>query len=107
MTPERYQRIKRLFHAAMEAAPEARAHFLDSSCGADANLRQEVQGLLADAQEAGDFLANPITDPNPAGDWIGIRLNDRYMVDELIAASELTRVYVARDEQLHSRKVVV
>src|SRR5260221_3220814 len=107
MSPARYQRIKRIFHAAMEVSAEDRARLLDSDCGADASLREEVEQLLLDARDANGSLATPIVSADPSGDWIGIRLKDRYVVDELIAASDLTRVYLARDEQLHSRQVII
>jgi hypothetical protein len=107
MTAERYQRIKRIFHVAIEAPEADRARLLDSDCGADTDLREEVERLLVDAKEAPGFLANSFVSADPSGDWIGIRLKDRYVIDELIAASELTRVYLAHDEQLHSRQVVI
>jgi hypothetical protein len=107
MTPARYQRIKRIFHAAIEVSAEDRARLLDSDCGGDAGLREEVEQLLLDAREANGSLANPVVAADPSGDWIGIRLKDRYVIDELITASDLTRVYLAHDEQLHSRQVVI
>src|SRR5258708_4127167 len=107
MTPARYQRIKRIFYAAIETPAKGRARLLDSNCGTDTGLREEVEQLLLDAKEANGFLANPFVSADPSGDWIGIKLKDRYVVDELIAASDLTRVYLAHDEQLHSRPVVI
>ena len=46
MTPERYQRIGELFDKALERAPEARAAFLDQTCGADDELRIEVEKIV-------------------------------------------------------------
>ena len=57
MTPERWQRIKELFHAASELAPAARGAFLDASCAGDAEARAEVESLLAADEREGDFLS--------------------------------------------------
>jgi serine/threonine-protein kinase len=46
MTPERHQQIKRLFLAAVELAPNQVDPFLALACGADDDLRSEVQSLL-------------------------------------------------------------
>ena len=35
MTPEQYQRIGQLYHAALDLPPETRASFLDGACGGD------------------------------------------------------------------------
>ena len=47
MTPERYQQIKRVFAEACRMAPAQRAAYFDQACGADLELRAEVETLLA------------------------------------------------------------
>ncbi|MHC4945332.1 MAG: hypothetical protein ACYTG7_20140 [Planctomycetota bacterium] len=42
MNNEQWQRVKDLFHAALEHAPEARPAFLDEACKGDAALRIET-----------------------------------------------------------------
>src|SRR5947208_9842132 len=49
MTPEEWQRVKAAFDAALTLPPGERARFLDSTCGADASLRAEVESWLAAA----------------------------------------------------------
>lgn len=44
MTPERFQQIEELFHAAREKSPEQRAALLAHT---DPDLRMEVESLLA------------------------------------------------------------
>ena len=56
MTAERWGRIEALFHAALEQEPASRAAFLAGSCGDDADLRREVESLLA--QEGGGRILN-------------------------------------------------
>src|SRR5262245_58252321 len=59
MTPERYHRIGQLFDEALERAPEQRSAFLAQACQGDAELRAEVEKLLAHQIESGEFLARP------------------------------------------------
>src|SRR5687768_3641065 len=59
MTPERWQRIKELFHAAVELSPEERGAFLDASCAGDAEARAEVESLVAAHEREGEFLSEP------------------------------------------------
>src|SRR5689334_21633096 len=47
MTPQRHQQIKRLFLAAVELAPGEIESFLENACAGDAELRAEVEALLA------------------------------------------------------------
>ncbi|MGH9767235.1 MAG: hypothetical protein ACREAB_07350, partial [Blastocatellia bacterium] len=60
MTPERHDEIGRLFHAALELEPSERPDFLRRACGADDDLYQQVESLLAFEQPAGDFIEIPI-----------------------------------------------
>ncbi len=56
MTPERWRQIEEVYLAAMSHQPEGRAVFLEGACGGDAELRQEVESLLAREAQAGSFL---------------------------------------------------
>ncbi len=46
MTPERFQAAKRIFAEALERTGAERAAFVSASCGADTELRREVESLL-------------------------------------------------------------
>ena len=61
MTPERFEQIGRICDAALRLAPEERAAFIASACGADEELRREVESLLEAHEEAGDFIAAPVS----------------------------------------------
>ncbi len=50
MTPELWQRLKPLFHAALEESPQDRAAFVDSVCGDDLELKGHLKELL-DAEQ--------------------------------------------------------
>ncbi len=53
---DRWNRIKALFHSALELAPEDRQSFLDQNCGDDHELRTEIEMLLESDRKAEDFL---------------------------------------------------
>ncbi len=59
MTPEKWQKIKSLFEAAQEISPEKREKFLKNACGADADLKREVEKLLGAFDQAVDFMDKP------------------------------------------------
>jgi Tol biopolymer transport system component/predicted Ser/Thr protein kinase len=59
MTPERWEQIGRLYHAALELKSDQRAAFLDQACAGDQALRREVESLIAADEQAGDFIAAP------------------------------------------------
>jgi len=56
MTPQRWQRVEELYHAATERPAALRSGFLAQACGDDGDMRQEVESLLAqpDARSNGD-----------------------------------------------------
>ncbi|MBV8632558.1 MAG: serine/threonine protein kinase, partial [Silvibacterium sp.] len=53
--PSQRERLKDLFDAALELKPEDRAAFLDRECNGDAELREELDVLLAADANAGSF----------------------------------------------------
>ena len=55
----RWRTINDLFHRALEQPPDQRDAFLDSMCGGDAELRDEVATLVASYERAGAFLQQP------------------------------------------------
>jgi eukaryotic-like serine/threonine-protein kinase len=61
MNPERWAEVGRLFNAAQELAPGKRGAFLEESCKGDAELKAEVESLLASLVAAEAFLEQPAT----------------------------------------------
>ena len=47
MTPERWQRVKDLFHAAAEHEPSDRTAYLEHACADDREMQRDVESLLA------------------------------------------------------------
>jgi serine/threonine protein kinase len=48
MTAPEWQRVREVFERALDVAPGERAAFLERACGSDAELRREVESLLAE-----------------------------------------------------------
>ena len=59
MKPERYQQVKHLFQSALELDTGARQALLDSACGSDVSLRDEVERMLAAHEQAASFIEAP------------------------------------------------
>jgi eukaryotic-like serine/threonine-protein kinase len=66
MDPERWQRIERIFQKALDAGEDRRARVLAESCAGDEALRREVESLLAQHENAGEFMDRPAF-AGPAG----------------------------------------
>ena len=108
MVIERWLQIKSLFVAAHEKPAGERARFLDDVCGADQELRREVESLLGCEDSAAGFLESEGTvtipmagEPVPAGERIG-----PYTILELLGAGGMGQVYKAYDNRL-DRQVAV
>ena len=64
MSPERWLQVKNLFTEAAAKPSDERNEFLEMACGGDAELRGEVENLLAE-DRADDFLEKPVYAADP------------------------------------------
>lgn len=111
MTPEQLAQLSGLYHAALELAPQQREAFLRESCR-DEELLREVKHLLEANENAGSFLARPVTDKaagliaeKTESAMIG-RVLGHYRIQSRIGAGGMGEVYLATDETL-GRKVAL
>ena len=119
MTPQQYERLTELFHAALEIAPEDRSAYLNQVSHGDAELRGELDSLLAAHAARADYTEKPLDDiaagmclaqqdngPDGAASLAPDTRLDRYEIRSLIAKGGMGEVYLAEDMRLH-RKVAL
>ena len=56
MKPERWHKIEKLYHSALEREADQRVAFLAAACADDDSLRSEVESLLANQSQAESLL---------------------------------------------------
>jgi serine/threonine protein kinase/Tol biopolymer transport system component len=105
MTPKRWERVQEIFGAALALGPDARAAFLQREFIDDAELRREVESLLASHDSASTgFLEQPAIDvPLPALGRKPLSRGSRLGTFEIIGplgAGGMGEVYKARDSRL-------
>ncbi|HUA57748.1 MAG TPA: serine/threonine-protein kinase [Verrucomicrobiae bacterium] len=103
MTPERWNRIRELLHAASGMDAGGRGEFLRQSCRDDPELQAEVERLLAALAESGNFLEpREAVKDEPGGDRIG-----PYLIVERAAQGGMGTVYRAVREDDYRQQVAL
>src|SRR5947207_1436673 len=99
MTPQRWSRIKSLFHEALGQPAAERGAFVAHAVGGDESLAAEVLGLLAQDTRSDGPLRRDAKAAWPAAE-------QRFVIERELGQGGMGRVVVARDEKL-GRKVAI
>jgi len=100
---ENWERVQSLFLEALELPPDERVRFLDHACAGDAELRREVESLLA-YDSSGEQIGEAVEGTaqslfESVSIKPGIKVGD-YDVLKLIGSGGMGEVYQARDARL-------
>ena len=105
MTPEQWEKINEIYHAALELEPANRKVFLDEQCGQDEALRSEIESLLLAGEQAGSFIAEHVIKDvalllESETSLIG-KLFGSYKIIHKIGTGGMGEVYLAQDGRLN------
>ena len=111
-SPERWQRLKELLHAALERSASERPAFVEAACAGDEDLRREVEELLISYERAGSFFDMPAAETATRliarehgalgpGDSVG-----PYKILGRLGAGGMGEIHLAEDSRLR-RKVAL
>ena len=114
VSPSQLESIKRILAGATRLSASELAEFVLTQSGADEVVLREVRSLLDVQAEARDFHDTPLPELLGAQDRIfspplppGTLLKGRYRIQELLAEGGFATVYMAYDETLAGKSVVV
>jgi serine/threonine-protein kinase len=106
MTPERWQQIEQLYHAALDREESERAAYVNEVCASDDALRREVESLLAQEKRGNGLLESPAVEVaaramamdancSLSGQQLG-----SYKILSLLGVGGMGEVYQAHDAKL-------
>src|SRR5688572_10347182 len=107
MEPEDWPKVKSIFDSVVLVGRGERTARLENVCAGDADLRREVEALLAAYDAAEDFMEQPFA--AQVADQLPVQKSDelepgdvfdRYKIVRKIGVGGMGKVYLAQDSDL-------
>ncbi len=107
ITPDKWQRAKAVFDAALQRPSGERASFVAETCP-EQDLREHVEQLLLNHDQAGSFLSKPIMEiPTPERFAAGSIIAGRFKIVRVLGKGGMGEVFEAEDLKMFRRQVAL
>ena len=100
ITPDKWQRAKAIFDAALQQPAAARASFLAVACPEN-DVREQIEQLLLNHEQGGSFLSKPVIElPKSERFAAGSIVAGRFKIVRLLGKGGMGEVFEAQDLKL-------
>src|SRR5207249_3102908 len=107
ITPDKWQRAKAVFDAVLQRPRSEREAFLASVC-TENDLREQVEQLLRNHEQAGSFLSKPVIEvPNSERFTAGSIVGGHFKIVRLLGKGGMGEVFEAEDLKMFGRQVAL
>lgn len=117
-----WDRIQEIYYSTLPMPKSERSAFIASACDSDPFLVREVTSLLKADDSSAGFLESSVfelglkiissesakrTVTDSTDGLIGTTIDQKYLVESVLGHGGMGKVYLARDQTLHNRPVVI